>query len=451
MAVTVLDKQIQDEIQVAFGIEGESLEDDTSLQDAMIITQAFEKGSHMSSTEASICAPITRQLQNMKCWSQAQQDTLDSWFRTSTLDETKAAGLEIENTLTSMADEDFGEKLKRIYEDCIPCLDRLDLKLSFVPAIDFIANLEDDIRAKIEFLTDLDNLIGNVDVYGDICRLIGFLNFMCVPDLQRMISVLMGLLMKYTLSLDGLFDVIASLIVPLFAPIIMGVFNLLAQYEKLVLLPIDCVIDSLEENLRRLSVDAGPIDTTGPIGTVTERLEDTQSDIRAGLGLLREKLVNADEHIKSKLAFYLDQINKLLGDWNGDSVSYLTFGLEKLQIVRLIALISAIIDLKRKGGELCLEGERPTIPELDNFFNNFLNPNSFFKLTVDDKGDVRVEEPDLPTYVLEDDENGAKIISYEPDNLLTVPVSVRVDCVLQTSPEDVDKLNKLIRELDKVD
>ena len=85
---------------------------------------------------------------------------------------------------------------------------------------------------------------------------------------------------------------------------------------------------------------------------------------------------------------------------------------------------------------------------LQNYFDNFLNPDSSFKLFANDDGTVRIEEPDP---VLYEQENSAKIIPYEPDDLLTAPVSVTIDCGLQADPEVVEKINRLIKNIDEAE
>ncbi len=433
--------------------------DTIDLQDCAAIARAFERASHFSVNEASIFAPITKHIESMRSWSQVNQQVLGSWFATPKTQDsedsaTKSTGLKIENTFTAVADDDFGDALKKVYKDCVPCSDRIDLLATFNPGKDLLDIFRVDIEQKIAFLTDLDSLLSDVNVYGDICRLIGFLNFMCVPDLQKMVSVLMALMMKFNLSLDGLFSLIMTIVAPLFSPLIASIANLLSQYELLVLNPINCVIDSADDVLARLSFEIGESGSADDLRPVRERLlsaqERTNVGVQTGLGLLRNKLFDADQLLRNRLTFYLDQLNKLTGDWNGDSTTYLTQSLDKLQIVRLIALVQAIIDIIRTGGQLCLAGEIPTESELNAFFGNFLNPNSFFQLTVDDDGNLRIEEPGPITYRLEDEEDGVKIIPYEPENLLQVPVQVTTECSILANPADVDTINRWIRELDKV-
>jgi hypothetical protein len=62
---------------------------------------------------------------------------------------------------------------------------------------------------------------------------------------------------------------------------------------------------------------------------------------------------------------------------------------------------------------LCQPGTTPSQRELDNFFNNFLNPNSFVQINIDPDGIIRVEEPAEVLYQIEEPGEGAKILSIE--------------------------------------
>ena len=52
---------------------------------------------------------------------------------------------------------------------------------------------------------------------------------------------------------------------------------------------------------------------------------------------------------------------------------------------------------------------------------------------------------------LDDVETSGKIISYEPDNLLKVPVNASLGCVQKTNPDDIEKLNKMLKDLTKLE
>ena len=464
MPATVIEKAIElDDLDALLqGVDDVNL---TDFQDCLNIIQAYEKGAHFSSTHSSVFAPISKHIHNTRTASRSNKKILASWFKSpvvanSESSATELSGIEIDNTFIAIRDDSFGDAIKRIYEDCVPCQDRLDLLVSFRPNVDFLRTFEEDVRRKIEFLTNLDNLLSNVDSYGDICQLLKFLNFMCVPDLQRMISILMASLAIPNVKLDSLFSVLSGLIIPFFSPILTGITNMLLQYEQLVLAPIECAIDALETNLENLNVGNvfDPALDTLQSAENAAREEITQGTLglpegsmRTGLALIHEKLVNADSIMRGKVDFYMCQLQALLGDWNGNGDAILVASFEKMQTIQLLDLIAAIIDLKRKGGSVCASQGPSAGRELDNFFNNFLNPNSAFRFVVDNNGNVKVEEPLPPLYQVEKEELGAKIISYEPDDLLTKPVSTTVGCTFKTDPSDVEKINKLIKELDKVE
>ena len=439
--------------------------DSIGFQDCANIVRAFERGVNNSSSEAAIFAPLSRTTQNIKYWSMANQKILGSWLVDPDKikeDSQSVTGEKFSDTFTSLRDKDFGDALKNALEDCVPCEDRVNLLLTFVADGNFLSIFENDIKEKIKLLQELDSLLGNVDSYGEICSLLGFLNFLCIPDLQRMIATLMALLMQFNIQIGGLFSLVAALIVPLFSPILSGITNLLNQFVALVISPITCVLDALRAQASKIPdvtrssatierADEVPGSAAAQVTLSDQQKTSTTQALKSGLLLIEEQLVQAVEAITAKAQFYMDQLRKALTDWNGDSNTLLLASMKKLQIVRTISLIAAIIDLKRKGTDLCKQGTNPSASQLDNFFKNFLNPNSFFKLAIDDDGNINIEEPDPLLYQLEEPNNGAKIISYEPDDLLQRPVSVTFTCAsLGADIIQVDKLNKYIREINSL-
>lgn len=413
------------------------------LQDCVNIVNAYERGVHYSASENAVLAPISRVIQNIKSISDSNAGVLTSWIIQSadvdpTSDPNSLTSLNFKNIFSSIKDKGFGEQIKKSLEDCIPCQDRLSLLMTFNPSKDFLKIFQDDIKNKIKYLEGLDKLLSDTSSFSNICQLLGFLNFLCVPDLQRMISVLMAMLMQFNINLDGLFGLIASLIVPLFSPILSGFSNLLQQYEALVLGPIQCVIDALEQTINKLPSN---------VLNQTNNITSLETEVSSGLHLVQKQLVQANSVITNKVSFYEKELFKVLTDWTNTSNSYSDFALQKLQILRTIGIIAALIDLKKKGGSLCKEGTIPGKSELDNFFNNFFNKNSSFNIAVDDSGVLHVTAPGDPIFQLETPNTGAKIISYEPDNLLKTPVQGTFTCAMITSSQDIDKLNKYIQDL----
>jgi len=155
---------------------------------------------------------------------------------------------------TNVTSPTFGEFQNYITTQCIPCNYRIntdDLSHFFRDITDLIENnFHNNLQ---NFFTGLDNLLNNTEVYDDICNLINALNFQCIPDLGAIIMAIGLLFLKY----KGIFDFNASglieLISPLFAPIFVGLGDLLDKYILMIIGPIRCIVDSLNTQLAKIT------------------------------------------------------------------------------------------------------------------------------------------------------------------------------------------------------
>jgi hypothetical protein len=150
-----------------------------------------------------------------------------------------------------------------IIKECIPCDFRKFGLDQIQPMTDLLSVLEQELVAKYRaILGQFSQLLNNNEINEDICSLLNFLNFQCVPDLFGILSLLKMMILKLTdiklINPTGLF---MGILTPFFAPILNGVTELLDKYIQLILGPIDCVIDSLDAQLAKLDVgralDAG--------------------------------------------------------------------------------------------------------------------------------------------------------------------------------------------------
>lgn len=455
--------------------------DAIAFQDCMTIVTAYERMCHASATEESVFAPISHMVQGTKYWAKSNQDILSARILNSNLVES-STGQKIEIRSESPTGDDtfnrlyrsqtFDEALGVIKDDCVPCDTRLKLALENIPNQSTIQLYLDDIASRIDFLSQLDSLLNELSVFKDICPLLEVLNFMCIPDLQRIIAILMASMFKVNVSLADFYGLIVSLILPMIMPMLSGVVNMLDQFSILVVAPIDCVTEVIREQIQKLpDVRTRSADITGISNTPTQstvgaggdqgfisssatlsnvRETSTTESLSAGLDTLHNTLVDGRNYASSKLDFYIGALKKALSDYTGDSQNYMKIAAQKLKTVQLIKLVISMIELRRRGGQLCKAGQTPQQRELDNFFQTFLNPNSFVQIAVDPDGLIRVEGPAEVLYQIEEPGEGAKILSYEPEGLLQRPAAMAFKCTFHTDPTDIDKVNKWIQELNKV-
>lgn len=443
-------------------LEPDKLDLGTCLQDCYLITQTYEKGAHSTYTEGAVFAPIARMIENTKVFSGIAQQNLASYLRqpaqsaneggsTGTNQQTdqNLNSFQIGNTSVSLPGSAFGKNLMDWLKDCIPCSGRLLALLELHPNIDLLGILEADLKAKLKALQDLGNLLNNIDIYGDLCSFLSLLNFMCIPDLQRLIVMLTALLAEGAFELDAQINILRALIAPLFTPILMSLTSLLDQFVAIVLSPIQCIIDAINEQTRKLNFE---VDAKKPMGELT-----------GGLNILVQNITEAKHYIEQKLHFYVNQIKALLDELNAGDGVYLKIAFKKLTQLRLIFFITAIIMAIAKGQQLCSPGQNPQTADLDNFFNSFLNQNSAFNLWVDPNGEIHVDEktPNFPDSL----PYSGNVLKFEGDTFidqelaqqvldtqlaLTTPVKAKAPCKLEVTANEVEKVNQWISELNSI-
>lgn len=453
-------------------IDPDKLSIGAPLQDCAVIANAFERGAHVTPTETAIFATISRTLQNHQQLTNTLISSMSSYLRSpTTTDQASAFGAQA-NGIAAVADSgsqsfnfgtqkvivggDNGKKLLDTLRNCIPCDLRLIALLELRPNLDLLKNLDQYLKNLLSTLDLTVGLLNNTDSFGDLCSLLNSLSFMCVPDLQRIIAALMALFMLDAVQLDDLMGLLQGLIAPMFAPILFAITSLLDQFVTLVTNPLTCVFNLINSQLisRGAGMPAYSLGTGSP----------DQQQLNGSLGQLASQLQEATYRIQGKLDFYISQVKALTSGMGGNDTAYLRSKMKLLQIVRMIAFIKAIITAIAKGHAVCSDsGKSPELSELDNFFHNFLSPNSPFDIWIDDNGQMHLDER-IPNRdkTLPDGQN---MIQFEGKPLIDptlVPVVEKIVSGLQSvravapckleasSAEEVEKVNQQIRELDQL-
>jgi len=443
-------------------LDPDKLDFGTCDQTCALICQTFERGAHNTYKEPAIFATMNRMLDNTDSFAAVAQESLSGYLRQPAQPEAQSAtagatdnvlqGLKIENTDISTVGSAFGKTLLDWMKNCIPCAARMLALLELHPHVDLLGALETDLLSRLSVLTDLANLLSNIDMYADFCSLLSLLNFMCIPDLQKLIAMFVALLAQIAFEMDGLIGLLQALIAPLFAPILMSITSLLDQFALTVLSPVDCIITSIEEQLSKIDFEVAAKATRG----LKEGAGKLQEGMKGGLAELNQSVIDAKQHIQQKLAFYIDQVKAMLGELGFGDVAYLRISLKKLTLIRLIAFIIAVITAIAKGQQACSPGKSPEASELDNFFNNFLNPNSSFSMSIDEGGNLHLDEK-IPLL------NSPNVFQFEgkpvlnPElaqqisstaSALSKNVEVKIPCKLEVEAADLDKVNRWMAELD---
>jgi hypothetical protein len=153
-------------------------------------------------------------------------------------------GKEVINTFTKIAAGE--DPAQTILDDCIPCLDRaLDMDLQ-APLNTFLDDIEADLDTRWSILQNIADLLDSDDIYEDICDLLDFFSFQCVPDLVAILSLLLwyykSLIVSFSLDISGsLWTLLGMIMGPFFSTM----ESVIDQYISMLMAPVDCIIDSL--------------------------------------------------------------------------------------------------------------------------------------------------------------------------------------------------------------
>lgn len=148
-------------------------------------------------------------------------------------------------------DSGTGEMIRK----CIPCSGR-PINLDEIQFSDpFVATME-DMKNKLERLRRQMKALEFGDQFEqDFCDLLTELNSQCLPDLFGMISMFGVLMSQYTGALDlSLSGALNSIIAPFLSPIIGPFVTDLEKYVDMIVAPMECVVNSLEEQMLKLDV-----------------------------------------------------------------------------------------------------------------------------------------------------------------------------------------------------
>ena len=220
----------------------------TSIQDCMTIARAFEKGANHAMTEESVYAVMTPRISTMRSMAKT---TKKSMSRKAS--DTKDPAL---LRLTSV------DAAKDLLKECFPCKFRIDFKgkMTLAQLLDPSGLIATPLEALKAFFTKCLNeinsvldMLRNLDKYVDLCAFKKFFTeFVCIPDLQRMLALLTAFLMKLALEINSIFGLVISLFAPLLMPFLAGLVDQLTKFILAAIKPIECVIENIQKMLTKL-------------------------------------------------------------------------------------------------------------------------------------------------------------------------------------------------------
>lgn len=430
----------------------------TKIQDCNQILAAFERGAHFNSDEASVYAPLTRHLQNIRSAARSSKQIVQN-YKTQPVAPIQSSdpvpgqtGLLINNQYINIpSGKTSTDVLSRALKECVPCAQRPLLGLDLNVGSQLLNALKADVQRRLSVLDSIKSMFTNLNVYSDYCQMLSFLNSMCVPDLQRMALLLASMLTDYGSGLGNLTAMLQALIAPFFYPVLISINGMLDKLVQLVLNPMNCIITSIQQVITKLNV--GSVINNQTLTNQQKNLSSTGQEVnidikqlegvaKSGLIDLYQKLNEGNATLRKKLDFYTRQLDKLLKQWSGHNTSYISTANNKLLVIRLIGFVRAMINAKQSN--FVCNGQQPTTNEINTFFTKFLAPNTNFNITVDKDGNLQVQEKiNSPVTITVG-------ISAPLLKSPIIPVSQIFKCKLNTSSQDIDKVNQWMSQLDSI-
>jgi len=231
----------------------------TKLYDSQIITNTFERGCNFSATEEAVFAVMAPSICTMRNMAKTTKSLIE--------DNTITDNPNTENT-TDM--EDRLSHIAEVIKDCIPCNERINWdevltgKNAILQMIDFYTQY---FMNAIEQIKAMGDMLSGKNQYVDLCKFVNFFKeYICVPDLRRLIAALSAFLMMLGVELSSLFDFILQLIGPIMVPLLNIMIDQFNKFMLSAIKPLECIIAALQTQISKL--DYGSIFKAQVNGTV---------------------------------------------------------------------------------------------------------------------------------------------------------------------------------------
>jgi hypothetical protein len=494
--------------------------DANEASDHAAIIKVFQKGLMASTDENAIIGAMLPKVASIQVDSHSASANLSNAVKPPVPAEVQSLldsvneGIELK---VDLPDELFGGEIdqalgvqnwREYIEKCIPCRQRVLLRAGLVDLIDttLLSTMETMINNFLKELAFVVNMLNAPDVYQDACLLIRALNDVCVPDLQRILSLFSMLLYRLTAEELASFDLMKLIVTPIFQPIFIGIATLFGQFRGLVADPLECVVNQLDLQIEKLQVgdflnspalrdvEEGLVDTNIQLqniafgsgdqarevndafdkardttGTWDEGLTAIQNSMGSALIELRNLTFEGVRDVQSMADNLVSEIQKFVGDSDKETTQFMLRQYKKLRLVRMIGFISALIQALSDGFECDLDGNDAAQQTLATFFDNFLGPDVPVIVQVDpDTNDIELyfdrtaltpviqeaagESTTQPPVIIQP--SGDEEVDAVVNDIITQasqPVTVKPPCFFSADQSDEDRLQDYINKLDAIE
>ena len=399
-------------------------------------------------------------------------------------------------------DEEVIDKVAEWVSECIPC----DFRSLTEMDADFFSELgegwEDMLNDLSAKLGDLENLLEDVDVVAPFCDLGDVLKGQCPADLMKLIFLLSMLLSRIELEVGADLGIFDNLLMSILTPIFNEMMANLDIIDDLALGPIRCVIDYIQREIergvgarqavqraltepaplaaerrdreraeriseRREALYEGGAEETAWRAREEARETREREDVASGAAIdtVTTRLGQISDHTTldhfqgfARQGFqYLkdkkDYIMRILQDLVDRGLDYfnnrIDFGRGKMDILKYIAIIKAIVDAAKSGDFSCgPDSESMTEAEIRVLVDTYRHPSESLEVVlIDDTIVVRrnsaLGDPDS----LKPADEGPDAETEELSNIVVRrPIS---SCLGRVTKEEADQVQLWIRQLEQ--
>lgn len=141
------------------------------------------------------------------------------------------------------------QEVGKMLTECVPCFDRLLDGMQLLPDGDLLEIHALNIKIRTDLLDKIRSLFKDPGAFVDICDLLKLLAKLCPPDLLAILALLTQYLAKLNLDFRFNLDFIIQLVGPILSPFLDALSSWLDKWIQLILAPIICVVDHINETI----------------------------------------------------------------------------------------------------------------------------------------------------------------------------------------------------------
>lgn len=145
--------------------------------------------------------------------------------------------------------EERAKEVGKMITECVPCFGELKNIGNLLPDGDLLEIHAMNIKIRTDIVNKIKTLFDDPGAYVDICELLKLLSHICPKHLLAILIVLSQYLAKLNLDIKFNIDFIIQLVGPILSPFLDGLAQWLDKWIQLIITPLICVVDSINETI----------------------------------------------------------------------------------------------------------------------------------------------------------------------------------------------------------